>query len=472
MDLPGILERVIPPVLAAGEMVRAEFLRPDGPRGADQKAPVDEEVEAFLRDQFRAVLPRAQFVGEELPPVLDGDPSLVWLVDPHDGTSEFLRGARGSSVSVALLRGGLPVLGVVHAPLSPDRGSDLIGWAEGMDHLIRNGAPVRPRSGDGRLGPQEVVLLAYRSYARPETNVRRVAPARFISCNSVAYRLARVAAGDAVATASRQSKLAAYDYAAGHALLRGAGCVFVDGAGREPVYGPNGAGGMDKCFAGSPAAVRALLCHDWSLGRTPEQPLAERITLRWPRSDHGLDRALGCLAGLAIGEGSAADDLPGQPGPITERAILLARDLIAGRAESTEGMHSAAFTPLGIAGERTPDPSVGPFLSAIARGVAGGTREDMLRIGQGPGSDELPDELRQGFALFAGGAEITELHGVSAAAGALVGATEGRAALPEQAFRLLLSCRPLPSAGARRFTPPKCWADDLPLLAEALLARG
>ena len=122
MDLPSILERVIPAVLAAGEMVRAEFVRPGGPRGSGQKAPVDEEIEAFLRDQFRSVLPSARFVGEELPPVLDGDPSLVWLVDPHDGTSEFLRGARGSSVSVALLRDAVPVLGVVHAPLSPDRG--------------------------------------------------------------------------------------------------------------------------------------------------------------------------------------------------------------------------------------------------------------------------------------------------------------------------------------------------------------
>jgi fructose-1,6-bisphosphatase/inositol monophosphatase family enzyme len=411
-------------------------------------------------------------VGEELPPVLDGDPSLVWLVDPHDGTSEFLRGARGSSVSVALLRDGVPVLGIVHAPLSPDRGSDVIGWAEGMDHLIRNGAPVPPRRVDGGLGAEEVVLLAYRSYARPETNIRRVAPARFMSSNSIAYRLARIAAGDAVATVSRQAKLAAYDYAAGHALLRGAGCVFVDGAGREPVYGPNGSGGMDKCFAGSATAVRTLLGRDWSLGSNPEPPIAERVTLSWPRSNRGLDRAIGCLAGLAIGEGSAADGLPGQPGPVAERAILLARDLIAGQAGDIVGVPPAALTPLGITGGRTPYPGAGPFLAAIACGIAGGTREDMLRMGQEAGSGAMPDKLRQGFGLLDRGAGLDAASGTSAAGGALLGAAAGRAALPDSALRLLLTCRVLHSAGASQPRPPECWADDLPLVAEALLALG
>lgn len=468
-DLPSILDRVMPAVLDAGEMVRAEFLRPDGPRGSGQKAPVDTEIEHFLSDALRAVL-RVSFVGEETPPVLDGDRSLCWLVDPHDGTSEFLRGARGSSVAVALMRDGVPVLGVVHAPLSPDHGSDLIGWAEGMDHLIRNGTPVRPDLRGRGLAPEEIVLLAFRSYARPETNARRVAPARFISSNSIAYRLARVAAGDAVATASRQSKLAAYDYAAGHALLRGAGCVLLDGAGNEPVYGPDGTGGMDKCFAGSEPAVRALLSHDWSLGANPEPPLSERITLDWPRSEQGLDRAIGCLAGLAIGEGSGVDDLPGQPGPLTERAILLARDLIGGRA--ADAAHGAALAPFGIfagAGAQQAQPAdAAPFLAAIACGIAGGTREEMTRIGAGAA---LAEDMRDGFALLARGLGLAEVSGLSAVAGALIGAAEGRTALPEGEFRLLLSCRPLALQGARQPRPPEYWADDLPLLAEALLAR-
>jgi fructose-1,6-bisphosphatase/inositol monophosphatase family enzyme len=512
MNLPSILDRTIQPVLRAGEMVRAEFLRADGPRGSGHKAPVDTEIEIFLCDALRDVL-RVPFVGEETPPVLDGDPSWCWLVDPHDGTSEFLRGARGSSVSVALLRDGVPVLGVVYAPLSPDRGSDLIGWAEGMDHLIRNDAAIRPDLASRGLTPDEIVLLAFRSYARPATNMRRVAPARFVSSNSIAYRLARVAAGDAVATASRQSRLSAYDYAAGHALLRGAGCVLVDGAGNPPVYGAGGSGGMDKCFAGAPSAVRALMDRDWSLGVHPETPLAERITLTPPRSECGLDRAIGCLAGLAIGEGPSSDGLPGQPGPGMELAVALARQLIGagdGRFVEVEpvlwcaplaigvGPEEAAALAVAEARRANPDPTsalaCAPLAAAIAAAVGGGSRDDMMRAARGaaaawpdarvqwsllaaeaqssPSDHRAVNLLRNGFFHLLRGTDIAELRGVDPLAGALLGAVGGRGVLPSRDFLELLSCRPLAAFGARRPRPPEYWADDLPLLAEALLKRA
>ena len=517
MDLVALLHRILPAVLRAGDMIRDEFLRTDGPRGSGHTAPVDAEIEGFLADALRSALPVA-FVGEELPPVLTGDASRCWLVDPHDGTSEFLRGARGSSVSVALLRDGVPVLGVVHAPLCPDLGSDLIGWAEGMDHLIRNGAPLRPDQATRELGAQELVLLAYRSYARPATNLRRVAPARFLSSNSIAYRLARVAAGDAIATVSRQSRLSAYDYAAGHALLRGAGAVLLDGEGREPVYRPNGGGGMNTCFAGTPRAVQALLGNDWSLGNPPETPLPERVTLAWPRSDQGLDRALGCLAGLALGEGAGAGRLRGQCGPAAEAAIALARSLVAGRPASPpppEGSRHAlgpllGATSLAIGAEppdavrlvmqhvasRQAEPRViaacAPYAAAIATGAAGGTHQAMLlaaeaAAGAAPDSDPVLRALRsaeegqpgdaadplgalqRGFFHLARRTAFGDILGADGAAGALLGAAGGRAVLPRFPLLDLLSCRPLAASGAAVPRSPEFWADDLPNLAEALL---
>lgn len=65
----------------------------------------------------------------------------AWVVDPLDGTADFLAGRRGSAVSVALLRNHQPVLGVVFAPLAPDDDGDLIAWAEGLP-VTRNGADV------------------------------------------------------------------------------------------------------------------------------------------------------------------------------------------------------------------------------------------------------------------------------------------------------------------------------------------
>jgi ADP-ribosyl-[dinitrogen reductase] hydrolase len=116
---------VIAAAEAAGRTLAAEFARPDGPRGGADHADVDDEIEAALRKQLLELLP-ARWRGEETGVLAGAGGPYCWLVDPHDGTSAFLAGERGSSVSIALLRGGVPVLGVVHAPLSPDRGPDTI----------------------------------------------------------------------------------------------------------------------------------------------------------------------------------------------------------------------------------------------------------------------------------------------------------------------------------------------------------
>ncbi|MGH9629375.1 MAG: inositol monophosphatase family protein, partial [Bryobacteraceae bacterium] len=66
----------------------------------------------------------------------------LWLVDPNDGTAAFEKGFRGAAVSIALLRDGRPVLGVVYAYSEPDHGGDLFTWAEGSGTLKRNGQSV------------------------------------------------------------------------------------------------------------------------------------------------------------------------------------------------------------------------------------------------------------------------------------------------------------------------------------------
>jgi hypothetical protein len=71
-----------------------------------------------------------------------------------------LAGERGSAASIALLRDGIPVLGVVHSPLSADRGPDTIAWTEGLDHLLRNGVPVAPGLADAMLSKGAIVFAS------------------------------------------------------------------------------------------------------------------------------------------------------------------------------------------------------------------------------------------------------------------------------------------------------------------------
>ena len=345
-----LLAPVSEEVRQAGEMLAAEFYRPAGPRGSKDKAPIDVEIEQFLRARLTALLP-ARFVGEEQGAHGEPTDGLCWVVDPNDGTRDFLRGHRGSAVSVALLAHGRPVLGVVYAPVPPDRGPDLIAWAEGTGHLTRNGAPVRAHLATPALAPGSFVFLSAGSHLRPEDYGRLVAPARFIALPSIAYRLARVAAGDGVATATWNT-LSPYDIAGGHALIVAAGGVMRDRHGIDVRYAANGEGRIDRLFAGAPAAAIALA------GR--ERVLTERHHPRIePHFPHDLtrsDRAIGCLLGQVIGDslgglvefktksqigtlypdgvqnladGGHWDTLAGQPTDDSELALALARAIVA-----------------------------------------------------------------------------------------------------------------------------------------------
>ena len=350
----SLLPSVIDAVSEAANMLVAESRRPEGPHGGGHKAEIDTEIEYFLAERLIALLP-ARFVGEETPGKPgDGSP-YCWLVDPQDGTRAYLQAYRGSAVSVALLRDGVPVLGVVCAPMSPDRGWDLIAWAEGLPHLLRNGAEVAVDLSRKTLDRGGIVFFDHRKSARPIASGTAVAPARFVSLPSIAYRLARTAVGDGEATLSLGSPCG-YDYAAGHALLRGAGGVLLHEDGQEVTYSRNGESLVHRCFGGAPAAARELANRSWS--RAPQdEPSRPRVALRWPRTveDNMLDRAKGCLFGQVIGDnlgalveferedaiahrypdgvrdlkdGGCWNILAGQPTDDSELALALARTLI------------------------------------------------------------------------------------------------------------------------------------------------
>ena len=301
----SLLSPVTAAVTDAAKMLVEESRRPDGSRGAGDKAEIDVEIEEYLADALTAIMPY-RFVGEETG-IRPGDGSpFCWLVDPHDGTHAWLQGHRGSAVSVALLHAGEPVLGVVCSPMSPDRGWDLIAWAEGLPHILRNGTELTVDLSQRDLEAGEIVFLNHAAAANPVASGSCVAPARFASLPSIAYRLARVAVGDGVAAVSLNSP-GGLDYAGGHALLRGAGGVLLDETGRDVTYSREGASQVAGCFGGAPKAARALAMGSWpSLVSVPSS--RPTVALSWPRTvgDDAVDRAKGCLFGQVIGDNLGA----------------------------------------------------------------------------------------------------------------------------------------------------------------------
>ena len=507
-----MLPAVIEAVTEAGRMVAAEFCRPDGPRFADHvTAPVDHEIEIFLRSHLLDLLP-ARFVGEEAGVLEAPANGFCWVVDPHDGTRAYLEGRRGSSVSVALLRGETPVLGVVFAPLSPDRGPDLIAWAEGAP-ITRNGAAVAIDLRARGLAAGGVVFLNHGAWQRPLWHGTAVAPGRFMPLPSIAYRLARVAVGDGIATLTLRP-VQALDIVAGHALLLAAGGVLEAEDGTPVTYDELGHSRPSACFGGAPAAVAALRARTW---RGSTEPRREpRVTLAWPRAaeDTALDRAVGAMLGLLIADGAVpgADAAPdgrigGQPGAVGEAALEFARALVAetqvlplplGEAGGERGAqgHGTVLwgTPppdplpqgegenLASAGAPAPRPRKLSATAALARMVPLGIAD------AAPRAAAIAEALRTGADLVqcadlaaaiaaglagAGHDEVCRVAGAAArdpvVAGALLGAARGRRAFSPQAALAVLTCRPDAGLGVGRPRPDIDWPDDVVDLAEALL---
>lgn len=342
----------------AGEILRSEFHRPGGPRGTTDHAEADERAEKLIRERLLAAEPWG-YLGEETGSAA-GDPDHLWLVDPNDGTVSYMEGRRGSSVSIAALRDGVPILGVVYAFGYPDDDGDLIAWAEGCGPVTRNGRPVSPNIESARLEKNSIVLLSQDASKNPAANTRCVLPGRFLSIPSIAYRLALAAVGEGAAAVSLHSPHS-WDYGAAHALVRAGRGVFIDEKGAPIAYTRDGRSHARDCFGGGPAAVKELLHRPWDrvFKRPPADDgsmfgLIKPVPGRAIRDTHLLARAQGCLLGQLVGDalgsqvefqkpefirsrypdgvreledGGTFQTLAGQPTDDSEMALMLARCL-------------------------------------------------------------------------------------------------------------------------------------------------
>ena len=178
---------------------------------------VDLEIDALLRQRLTALVPEAGWLSEE---TIDNADRLtarrLWVVDPIDGTRDYLRARPGWAVSVALIEDGQPIIGVLDAPA---RGEKWI--AEAGQGAWRNG--VRLQVG-GRLQ-----LAGARVPADQLPQVDRDL-AMVAKPNSIALRIAMVAADEAdlLATIRWGNE---WDIAAAVLIAREAGATVSDAFG-------------------------------------------------------------------------------------------------------------------------------------------------------------------------------------------------------------------------------------------------
>ena len=205
---------------------------------------IDLKANAMLHDTLRDLDPEAGWLSEETADSAERlMRSRVWVVDPIDGTRDFVRGRSGWAVSVALVEGGRAVLGVLDAPARDEH------WAaEAGRGATRNATPLRASNRMALSGAR----VPADALPRADTDLIAVTKP-----NSIALRIGMVAADEADLLAALRWGHE-WDIAAAALIAQEAGATVTDALGR-PLRFNSTKGEMFGVLASSPGLHAAAV---------------------------------------------------------------------------------------------------------------------------------------------------------------------------------------------------------------------
>lgn len=222
-------------ILAAGEIALDRFGRAVAQRKADRSLVTDADhaVQSSLMDAIARCCPGDAVISEETQAAPQRHAGVdaarrCWVIDPIDGTRSYARSFPGFCVSLALMEGGMPIVGLVYNPLTRQ--------------LYRASAGGGAWLGDRRLQVTDEPLGRDTLLAIPSSR-RGPMPAavhawidRLVVRNlgSTALHLALLAAGAIDAVFADECRL--WDIAAGELLVREAGGQLISLAGGRPYF--------------------------------------------------------------------------------------------------------------------------------------------------------------------------------------------------------------------------------------------
>lgn len=247
MDYERITETFRRLALEAGEAILAVYNGPDFEvRTKSDNSPIteaDERADAVIARGLAAALPDIPVVTEEQADTHGLSADVFILVDPLDGTKEFVNRRGDFTVNIALIEHGVPTRGVVYAPAI-----ERLFYTDAAGTSHEEAGPHRPEA-PGALTPLNVstpdpaglVVVASKSHRDQATDdyINRYAVADFRSAGS-SLKFCLVAAGEADLY-PRLGRTMEWDTAAGQAVLLGAGGRVVRFDDHAPlVYGKPG----------------------------------------------------------------------------------------------------------------------------------------------------------------------------------------------------------------------------------------
>ncbi|TMG92982.1 MAG: 3'(2'),5'-bisphosphate nucleotidase CysQ [Betaproteobacteria bacterium] len=234
-----LLDRIIPIARAAGTIVMEVYATEFKVEGKGDASPVteaDHRAEALVLPALARITPGLQVVSEEaasagrIPVVAER----FWLVDPLDGTREFVNRNGEFTVNIALVERDTPVLGVVLAPAS----GRLFAGAAGAGAFVEDESGRRQAITCRRIPATGLTVVSSRSHgdlaALDAFLTGRVVASHVTAGSSLKFCLV---AGGQADLYPRFGRTMEWDTAAGHAILRAAGGCVTDLNGAELRYG-------------------------------------------------------------------------------------------------------------------------------------------------------------------------------------------------------------------------------------------
>ncbi|MFW8637107.1 inositol monophosphatase family protein [Cribrihabitans pelagius] len=220
-DLPAGLHDALCsllPLLVQEIFAQEAVTRDKGSDGLDLVTSIDLAMQARLEQELAALLPGSAVAGEEGFAAITGD-GPCWLVDPLDGTVNFVAGLPAYGVAVVLLAAGEPVLAAVYDVPQKDLYSAVAGHG-----AFLNGAPLQPRAHKARLAVVSSGLLKDLAARAPGALGELLGAFKLRNFGSQALHLCYAAAGRVSLVASREAK--GWDDMAGALIAREAGLAY------------------------------------------------------------------------------------------------------------------------------------------------------------------------------------------------------------------------------------------------------
>nr|WP_246609882.1 3'(2'),5'-bisphosphate nucleotidase CysQ [Comamonas fluminis] len=224
MNQSVVLEDVMAITREAGAVIMEIYGSDFEVRGKQDASPVteaDEKAERWILERLKALWPQIPAVSEEAAAAgyVPEMGQRFWLVDPLDGTKEFIQRNGEFTVNIALIEHGVPVLGVVFAP-ALDR---MYAGAQGQGAWLEVKGTRQPI--ECRSIPQEGLdVVASRSHgdAQALENFLQGRSVRSLKSAGSSLKICLVAEGEADIY-PRLGRTMEWDIAAGHAVLAAAG---------------------------------------------------------------------------------------------------------------------------------------------------------------------------------------------------------------------------------------------------------